>query len=117
MNRVLYCILAFVMCGLFFVASPALSADTLDINTATVEQLTVLPGIGPALAAKIVEYRTTKPFASAEQLMDVKGIGAAKYAAIKDQVTVGQPAVPTTAPKVGAPKVEAPKVEVPVKKQ
>lgn len=65
-----------------------MAADKIDINTATVEQLTDLPGIGPAIASKIVEHRTTHPFTSPEQIMDVKGIGQGKYDAIKDLITV-----------------------------
>jgi len=66
----------------------ALAMDVVDINTATVEQLTELPGIGPAIAAKIVAHRAAHPFTSVEQIMDVNGIGQAKFDAIKDSITV-----------------------------
>ena len=48
----------------------------IDLNTATAAELEVLPGIGPALAARIVEHRRVNGrFTSVDQLDDVKGIG------------------------------------------
>lgn len=64
--------------------------DCLDLNTATQEQLESLPGIGPELAGRILQYRQScGGFVSAEQLMDVKGIGEKRYAALKELVSVG----------------------------
>lgn len=62
----------------------------LNINTASAEELDrVLPGVGPALAGRIVDYRANNgPFADISQLKEVSGIGEKKYAAIKDLVTV-----------------------------
>ena len=61
----------------------------IDLNAATAADLEALPGIGPALAARIVEHRNEKgPFNSPEALMDVKGIGPAIYARIKDKIIV-----------------------------
>jgi len=49
------------------------------INTATEEELCALPGVGPATARKIIEYRQTHgPFHSAEALLEIPGIGAGK---------------------------------------
>jgi competence protein ComEA len=62
-----------------------------NLNTASVEELVRLPGIGPKLAAAIVAERTHEPFAHAEDLRKVKGIGDKLYDKIKDQVTVGEP--------------------------
>ena len=84
--RMMMCVLLF---GLLL-AGPALAADLVNLNTATVEELISLLGIGPATAAKIVEYREAKPFATVEEVMEVKGIGPAKYQTIKDKVTVGE---------------------------
>ena len=61
----------------------------LDINTATAEELTELPGIGPELAARIVEHRTAHgPFATAEEILEVPGIGERKLEAIEERITV-----------------------------
>lgn len=56
----------------------------LDLNRATITQLQLLPGIGPKTAVLIIEYRKAHgPFASSEQIMDVKGIGPKKFAKMK----------------------------------
>ena len=61
----------------------------LDLNSATAEELTVLPGIGPALAERIVAYRREHGgFNTVEELMEVSGIGEAKLAELKGRVTV-----------------------------
>ena len=66
------------------------SQDLLNINTATLEQLDTLPGIGPVTAQDIIDFRTTHgPFASIEHLMDVSGIGQVTFDKIKALVTVG----------------------------
>ncbi|MDF5754091.1 ComEA family DNA-binding protein [Spongiactinospora sp. TRM90649] len=60
-----------------------------DLNTATVEQLDLLPGVGEVLARRIADYRTAHGgFRSVEQLQEVSGIGDRKYADIKDKVRV-----------------------------
>jgi len=66
-------------------------AHRVNLNTASVEELVQLPGIGPKLASAIVAQRTQQPFAHAEDLRKVKGIGDKLYEKIKDQVTVGEP--------------------------
>ena len=61
----------------------------MNINLAGPEELETLPGVGPATAAAIIEYRDANgPFASADELIDVPGIGEAKLAAVADLVTV-----------------------------
>lgn len=60
-----------------------------DLNDASAAELEVLPGIGPATAAAIVEHRQQNgPFASVDELEDVRGIGPAKLAALRDYVKV-----------------------------
>lgn len=70
-----------------FAAAPALAAPALEgqinINTATVEQLELLPGIGPAMAKKIVDYRAAKPFSDTGQIVRIKGIGPKTYTKLK----------------------------------
>ncbi|MFG2086719.1 MULTISPECIES: helix-hairpin-helix domain-containing protein [unclassified Spirillospora] len=61
----------------------------LNLNTATPDQLDDLPGVGPVLAGRIVDYRTRQGgFRSIEQLRDVSGIGARRYADLKPLVCV-----------------------------
>ena len=60
-----------------------------NINTANATQLTQLPGVGPAVAQKIIDYRTANgPFTSVDDLTKVPGIGAAKLAQIKSHARV-----------------------------
>jgi competence protein ComEA len=62
----------------------SVSTECVNINTASETALTALKGIGPSAAAKIVEYRVnTGSFKKKEDLMKVKGIGPAKFAAIE----------------------------------
>lgn len=60
-----------------------------NVNTGGVGELTALPGIGPALAARIVAHRDSAgPFARVEELAEVPGIGPATLARIRDRATV-----------------------------
>ena len=64
-------------------------AAPLDINSATAEQLDTLPGIGPAIAARIVTYRDERgPFTKIEQLNSVKGIGERTLEKIRPCLTL-----------------------------
>lgn len=61
----------------------------ININTATVEELTELPGIGEATANKIIEYRKQNgKFETIEELKNVAGIGNSKFENIKDKIKV-----------------------------
>ena len=67
----------------------ATSAGPVDLNTATAEQLDTLPGVGPSTAASIIDYRSEHgPFHSVDDLLDVRGIGDAKLAALRSKVRV-----------------------------
>lgn len=60
---------------------------TVDINTADVEELAQLPGLGPSMAQRIVLHRTTRgPFTSVEGLLDVPGIGPATLEQLRRHV-------------------------------
>jgi competence protein ComEA len=64
-------------------------AAPLDLNTATVEQLDTLPGVGEVTAGRIVAYRTAHPFTAVDELLEVPGIGQRRFDQLKDLVTVG----------------------------
>ena len=69
---------------------PETAAPPVDLNQATPRQLDGLPGVGPVLAGRIVDYRQRKGgFRSVSELRAVSGIGEKRYAALKDLVTVG----------------------------
>lgn len=60
-----------------------------NVNTASASQLEALPGIGPVLAGRIIDYRATRGrFESREQLVQVDGIGEATLDKIRDLITV-----------------------------
>lgn len=70
-----------------------------NVNTATAEQLNELPGIGPAMAARIVEHRQKNgPFKKVEDLMNIRGIGEKNFLKLKPLVTVGTPKTSVAAP-------------------
>jgi competence protein ComEA len=70
-------------------ADDGAAAERIDVNTASVETLDELPGVGPAIAQAIVTYRDEHgPFGSVDELVDVPGIGEAKLAQLRDLVTV-----------------------------
>lgn len=63
------------------------TSSIININTASLEELTTLKGIGEKKAQKIIEYRTKSPFKTKEQIMEVSGIGESLYNKIKDNIT------------------------------
>ena len=95
-RRFVAAVLAFSLAAL--VAPGLASADSkpaptarVNVNTATLEQLTALPGVGPALAARIVEHRQKSgAFRSTQDVMSVKGIGEKNFAKIEAWLTVGE---------------------------
>src|SRR5207302_11351542 len=66
---------------------PPSPAAPLDLNTASAEQLDALPGVGPATAQKIIDYRQAHgPFRSVDELAGVRGVGPSKLAQLKGLV-------------------------------
>ena len=72
------------------IAAPVSSPDEIiDINTATVEDLEKVKGIGKTIAERIVEYRYRNgAFASIDDLKNVKGAGVALFEKIRDRIRV-----------------------------
>ena len=81
--------------GVALVASPALAggesrlSGTVNVNTATAEELQLLPGIGETRARAVIETRKRRGgFESVEDLLDVKGIGESSLQQMRPYVTV-----------------------------
>ena len=69
--------------------SNEIKSKLVNINTASIEELDTLPGVGPATAQKIIDYRLKNGlFRSKEDVLKVSGIGDSKYSQIKSLITI-----------------------------
>lgn len=92
MKKTRMCFMMMVAIG-FMVAAVAGAQDKgmkkINLNTATMEELEQVKGIGPNLAGKIIEYRKTNgPFKRAEDIVNVPGIGPKFWEANKDRFVI-----------------------------
>ena len=91
---------AIIASGLMVAASPVVVAAgpdakqevaPVDVNTASVEQLMSVPGIGQVVAQRIVEFREKNgPYKSVDDLLKVQGIGEKSLAKLRDRISVGK---------------------------
>jgi len=91
MERLIKVVAVLVAAGCVFLLGNAwgLETDAIDINTATVEELETLPGIGSVVANDIVSFRSMNgPFARIDDLLKVRGMNIEKLDAIRDFVTI-----------------------------
>jgi competence protein ComEA len=109
MSKSLRNAVAFTLATLVFAplaAAVAAPAGVVNVNTASAEQLELLPRIGPSVAGRIIEHRTANgKFASLEDLMLVRGIGERTFELLKPYLTLAGET--TLAEKVRVPKAAA----------
>jgi len=80
--------IVFILMLALLVAPGTAVSGSININQADSEQLVTLPGIGPALAERIIEHREEFPFEAKEDIMQVSGIGESRFQEIKDMISV-----------------------------
>ena len=91
MKKVLVVLL--MVCFMAVTAAPVIAAgsDTININTASVDELTQLQKVGPKTAENIVAYRDANgPFKAVDDLKNVKGVGDKILELNKDRISVGK---------------------------
>jgi len=81
--------LCMLLMGLMVAPGLVVAVDKVNINTADKAALSSLPGVGPVIADRIIEYREkNEPFKNKEDITKVKGIGEKTFQKIKDLIVV-----------------------------
>jgi competence protein ComEA len=70
-------------------AAQVAAGERVNLNTATQEELVALPGLGPAKAKAIIDYRAAHPFRTVDEVKNVRGIGDHLYESLKGKITIG----------------------------
>ncbi len=71
-----------------FIDNSYSNSDLIDINTASKSELTELSGVGDSTAQKIIDYRSSNPFDTIEEIMEIKGIGEKSFEKIKNSISI-----------------------------
>ncbi len=106
-TKTLTCVALAAVVALGALAAPTAVKDQVNINTATVQELQLLPRVGPALAQRIVDFRTANgAFKAPEELVRVKGIGEKSFQRLAPYVSVS--GATTLKEKVRSPRAAKP---------
>ena len=88
-TKLLKVVTCVIVISILMVPVYLIAGEKINLNTATLEELTKLKRIGPVYAQRIIDYREKHgPFERIEDLMKVKGIGPKTFDANKDMITV-----------------------------
>jgi competence protein ComEA len=87
--------------------APAALVGVVNINTASTDELELLPGVGPARARLIVEYRGKHPFRTVEELARIKGIGPRTVRRLRANLVVHGPTTAQNQPGARGSKARA----------
>lgn len=89
-SRIPFFCMAFLALTLFLGATgiQVQASEKVNLNTATLEELQELPGVGEVIAQRIIDYRSENPFENVEEIIEINGVGETRYNKIKDLITI-----------------------------